>query len=235
LRVDVRIVSATNRNLEEAVAKGEFRADLYYRISVVPIALPPLRARKDDIAPLAREFLRRFNEEHCSLLELDEGALSVLTDCNFPGNVRELENCVRRSATFAKGKWLSAADFACKHDECLSAVLWKQPVQLGTPAGHAAARAALPGGLAAAPAAARSGAAERSAPLSAAADGGPSGDGAAQGRSAQSGNEKGERERLVEAMESAGWVQAKAARLLGLTPRQIGYALRKHDVAIRKF
>jgi Nif-specific regulatory protein len=226
LRVDVRIVSATNRNLEEAVAKGEFRADLYYRISVVPLSLPPLRARKDDIAPLAKEFLRRFNEEHCSLLELDDGALSVLTNCNFPGNVRELENCVRRSATFAKGKRLSAADFACKHDECLSTVLWKQPVQLGTPAGHAANRSPSAPNPGSSPSSARAGASDRLASS-------PSTD---ESRTAEDkGDEKGERDRLVEAMEAAGWVQAKAARLLGLTPRQIGYALRKHDVAIRKF
>jgi Nif-specific regulatory protein len=192
IRVDVRLVAATNRDLEEAVARGAFRADLYYRISVVPIFLPPLRSRKADIAPLAREFLRRFNEEHETQLALDEGALGVLHACNFPGNVRELENCVRRTATFARSLVLGPADFACKQDECLSATLWRQPV----PVSHAPA--------ATAPA--------------------PVGE-----------SDKTERERLIEAMESAGWVQARAARLLGLTPRQIGYALKKHNVPIKKF
>jgi Nif-specific regulatory protein len=201
LEVDVRLVTATNKNLEEAVTRGEFRADLYYRISVVPIALPPLRARKEDIPPLAREFLRRFNDEHGTRLEFEPGALSLLSACNFPGNVRELENCVRRTATFAKGPTLAASEFACKHDGCLSAVL--QPVPLGTPLHPSPPRGPPVARPLPSPA-------EPSAP-------------------------KGERERLIEALESAGWVQAKAARLLGLTARQIGYALRKHKIEVRKF
>jgi Nif-specific regulatory protein len=196
IRVDVRLVAATNRDLEDAVARGSFRADLYYRISVVPIFLPPLRSRKADIAPLAKEFLRRFNEEHGTELSLDQGALTVLHSCNFPGNVRELENCVRRTATFARATCLGPADFACKQDECLSASLWRPPVAEGSAPPPASLAASLP---------------------------------------ASADAEKGERERLVEAMESAGWVQARAARLLGLTPRQIGYALKKHNVPIKKF
>ncbi len=100
IKVDVRLVTATNRNLEEAVARNEFRADLYYRISVVPMLLPPLRERRGDIGPLAAEFLKRFNEENGRTMSLDPSALEVLMGCGFPGNVRELENCVQRTGLF---------------------------------------------------------------------------------------------------------------------------------------
>jgi Nif-specific regulatory protein len=91
LKVDVRLVAATNKNLEEAVTRGEFRADLYYRINVVSISLPALRDRPDDINLLAREFLKRFNEEHGTELSLTTSAKGVLEGCYFAGNVRELE------------------------------------------------------------------------------------------------------------------------------------------------
>jgi transcriptional regulator with AAA-type ATPase domain len=128
VKVDVRLVCATNRNLEEAVSKGEFRADLYYRINVVSIALPPLRDRRADIPQLAREFLRRFNAENNTQHELTPSAMRVLDSCYFPGNVRELENCVRRTATLAPASHVCDKDFACQHGECLSATLWKSAV-----------------------------------------------------------------------------------------------------------
>jgi Nif-specific regulatory protein len=217
--VDVRLVAATNRNLEQAVASGEFRADLYYRISVVPILLPPLRDRQSDIPLLAREFLVRFNRENATKLELTEAAMSVLTSCWFPGNVRELENCVRRTATLAHGSSIVASDFACRNDECLSAMLWKHgpssgpsdfvplPITRGSSRSHLAAH----GGVALDSADAEF-------------DELPLG-----------GDPRSERERLIDVMESVGWVQAKAARVLGLTPRQVGYALRKHEIPIKKF
>src|ERR1019366_7333684 len=125
IKVDVRVVTATNRNLEEAVARNEFRADLYYRISVVPMLMPPLRERRSDIPQLAGEFLKRFNEENDRTLSLDASALEVLMGCGFPGNVRELENCVQRTATLAHGPSIVMDDFACRRNECLSAMLWK--------------------------------------------------------------------------------------------------------------
>jgi Nif-specific regulatory protein len=207
LKVNVRMVSATNRNLEEAVAKGSFRSDLYYRLSVVPIFLPPLRDRRGDIPLLADEFLRRFNADNKTRLTFEPGALTVLQSCYFPGNVRELENCVRRTATLVRGETISDRDFACRNDGCLSAVLW---------------RGAPPEAPAPAPAAAPS----------CDADGGcPS---AATCTVPRSGG-KSEFDQLMEAMEKSGWVQAKAARMLNLTPRQIGYALRKHGIPIKKF
>ncbi len=234
----MRLVAATNRNLEEAVAARQFRADLYYRITVVPIFLPPLRDRQPDIPLLAAEFLNRFNAENGRELTLSASALSVLSGCWFPGNVRELENCVRRTATFARGLRIVADDFACRHDECLSAVLWK----LTKPPAHATTTVPAPAvGPVASPNPASPGAGPVGAvvrgPASPRDDAAPPG--SCPGREgcpvASSQNEKSERERLIEAMDAAGWVQAKAARLLGLSPRQIGYALRKHDIPIQKF
>jgi Nif-specific regulatory protein len=238
LRVDVRIVAATNRDLESAVAANQFRADLYYRITVVPIFIPPLRERTTDIPLLASEFLRRFNRENGSQLSFGERALDVLGACRFPGNVRELENCVRRTATFAQGQRIAAEDFACRHDDCMSSVLGHMTIgghggpELSTPPGVplgviAARRFSLPVVPSDAP-----GQFEprgRDDPGSGRVAGGP------RHAAPAAGDHGSERERLLDAMAAAGWVQAKAARLLGLTPRQIGYALRKHQIPIQKF
>ncbi|WP_373061416.1 nif-specific transcriptional activator NifA [Zavarzinia sp.] len=234
LKVDVRLIAATNRNLEEAVAKGEFRADLYYRISVVPLFLPPLRDRPGDIPKLAKEFLRRFNEENSTELAIDDEALAVLSSCYFPGNVRELENCIRRTATLAQGLSISAGDFACRNDGCLSALLWKGPIhqQSATPAGFQPLPIAPPGLTRAAR---QREAAPAPTPCDADAGEWPAACPAPGNCPASPADGKSEKERLVEAMETAGWVQAKAARILGLTPRQMGYALRKHDIPIKRF
>ncbi|HEY6877024.1 MAG TPA: sigma 54-interacting transcriptional regulator, partial [Polyangiales bacterium] len=224
LKVDVRLVGATNRNLEDAVAKGDFRADLYYRLNVVPIVLPPLRERSGDIPLLAREFLQRFNTENGTQLELTQPALGVLSNCSFPGNVRELENCVRRTATLAGGPDIGADDFACRQDECLSSLLWKQSDE--------GAHAFVPLPIGRGPRRPSTSLPPSSSPLS-----GDEDDDEEQDIPALSddGSGKSDRARLIEVMESVGWVQAKAARVLGLTPRQIGYALRKYNVAIKKF
>ena len=133
IKVDVRMVLATNRNLEKMVANGEFRADLYYRINVVPIFLPPLRERPGDIPHLARAFVQRFNAENGRKMSISQSGLDVLCRCYFPGNVRELENCVRRTATLAHGETITADDFACHSGMCLSSLLWKSaPKKPGT-------------------------------------------------------------------------------------------------------
>ncbi len=124
LKVDVRLICATNKNLEQAVAKGEFRADLYYRISVIPIFLPPLRDRPGDIALLARAFVDRFNAENGRKLAIASSGMEMLKRCSFPGNVRELENCVRRAATLAHGEVIGREDLSCAVGECLSSQLW---------------------------------------------------------------------------------------------------------------
>ena len=97
IRVDVRVIAATNKNLEEEILKGNFREDLFYRLNVVPFSVPPLRERKQDIPPLVREFLREFGYQYGRpRMEVSEEALEVLGQHNWPGNVRELRNLVER-------------------------------------------------------------------------------------------------------------------------------------------
>jgi two-component system response regulator AtoC len=97
VRVDARIIAATNRNLEEAVRQGEFREDLYYRLNVVTIPIPPLRDRIDAIPLLVEHFLRMYNEQYKKSVEkLSPETLKILMDYHWPGNVRELENMIKR-------------------------------------------------------------------------------------------------------------------------------------------
>jgi len=228
IKVDVRLVAATNRNLEAAVLSGQFRSDLYYRISVVPIFLPPLRERREDVGMLAKEFLRRFNEEHGVSLTLSKRAMDVLTACDFPGNVRELESCVRRTAALAKDSMIVVEDFACSHESCLSLVMGRSMNQMHQ---HEAGYVPLP---VVSPASERSWPVRKIAqPTGVAAEDGPGKIGSTE--ASNGADEATERQRLVDAMERSGWVQAKAARILGLSARQMGYALRKHNVEIKHF
>jgi len=96
--VDVRVIAATNRDLERAMTEGSFRQDLFYRLNVVRITLPPLRERRDDISALVTHFLRRFNRRfHREVRGVAPDALAALTAYSFPGNVRELENLIERA------------------------------------------------------------------------------------------------------------------------------------------
>ncbi|MGC9223242.1 MAG: sigma-54-dependent transcriptional regulator [Terracidiphilus sp.] len=97
LRVDVRLIASTNKNLEEEIAKGNFREDLFYRLNVVPFFVPPLRERKQDIPPLVREFLTEFGRQYGRpRVEITEDALEMLSRYHWPGNVRELKNLIER-------------------------------------------------------------------------------------------------------------------------------------------
>ena len=97
LRVDVRLIASTNKDLEEEIAKGNFREDLFYRLNVVPFFVPPLRERKEDIGPLVREFLADFGRQYGRpRMEISEEALDTLREYHWPGNVRELKNVVER-------------------------------------------------------------------------------------------------------------------------------------------
>lgn len=97
IRVDVRVIAATNKNLEEEIARGNFREDLFYRLNVVPFSVPPLRSRKEDIPSLVREFLRGFGKEYGRpRIEITEDAIDALKQYHWPGNVRELKNLIER-------------------------------------------------------------------------------------------------------------------------------------------
>lgn len=323
IKTDVRLICATNLNLEEAVGHGKFRADLYFRINVVTIFLPPLRERRSDIAPLAKHFVAKFNKDNGMNLAIDKDALSVLDRCSWPGNVRELENCIERAATQSQGGAIRAADLSCSMNLCNSSVLFQYQGTGGGAVGGlgvfnplapppVAGRAPAPPSSAPAhpaapmhpapmrpvapppvqaqmpviPAAAADGAAWptcasncAAAPIAGCGGGRaptpaeavaalpePIPHGTSNGYPAAGGYvapppphaalpqaphaappldpddgdfdepESGPlRDRLIWAMERTGWVQAKAARLLGMTTRQVSYALRKYNVEIKRF
>src|SRR5205085_3240512 len=108
VQVDVRVIAATNKPLEEAVPKREFREDLFYRLNVVRVQIPPLRERKKDIPLLVNYFLRKFSTK--SPKSISAEALSLLEQYHWPGNVRELENIIRRALVVAKGEAILASD-----------------------------------------------------------------------------------------------------------------------------
>jgi len=111
IRADVRILAATNRDLEEAVEAGEFREDLYYRLNVVTIRMPPLRERKEDIVPLARHFLHGFSVDlKKNIRGFSPAAIRVLSRHNWPGNIRELENTIERAVLMADGEVIEPDD-----------------------------------------------------------------------------------------------------------------------------
>src|ERR687898_1642925 len=111
LRVDVRVIAATNRNLPQMVANGQFREDLYYRLNVVSIEMPPLRERKDDVGQLAMFFLKRFSGELKKRLDgLSPDAVKLLMRYNWPGNIRELENSIERAVLLTEGPSLTSID-----------------------------------------------------------------------------------------------------------------------------
>ena len=96
IKLDIRIIAATNQNLEEIVKKKLFRQDLYYRLNVIPIIIPPLRNRKEDIVLLAHSFLEKYNIKYDKNFVLDNRIVGSLEHYNWPGNVRELENVIER-------------------------------------------------------------------------------------------------------------------------------------------
>lgn len=198
IKVDVRLICATNRNLEEDVRNAKFRADLYFRINVISIYLPPLRERREDIPLLIQNALDNFNQENKASKRMTADALQVLINCQWPGNVRELENCVARFCTLSRNSVIQINDLPCQSDSCLSAAIWKQQATVisfnntnDLPAQNIDVAES-------------------------------------QHNNADS------RAYLIQAMEKTGWVQAKAARLLNLTPRQIAYALKKHHINLKK-
>ncbi len=109
VRVDARFIAATNQNIDQAIAQGTFRKDLYYRLNVMEIYVPPLRERKSDITPLSRFFLRKHSREYGKKIKkFTKDALDVLRRYSYPGNVRELENIIERAVILEKGPYITA-------------------------------------------------------------------------------------------------------------------------------
>src|SRR4029079_8899718 len=102
IKVDVRVIAATNSNLANMVALGSFREDLFYRLNVISIHLPPLRERREDIPVLVRHFLVKFAPG--AQMQVSQGAMRVLMDFSWPGNVRQLENAIERAVTLGSGR-----------------------------------------------------------------------------------------------------------------------------------
>ena len=118
IQIDVRIIAATNRNLEEEIEKERFRPDLFYRLSVIPINLPPLREREQDIFTLANHFLNKFNLEHERKIKgFSREATKLIQDYSWPGNIRELENKVKRAVIMTKNAVIIPEDFNLKFEE----------------------------------------------------------------------------------------------------------------------
>jgi Nif-specific regulatory protein len=193
LKVDVRVIAATHRDLEAAVDAGDFREDLYYRLNVMPLALPALRERSEDIPDLARHLAARIGEQQGRALTLQEAAVRRLTQYAWPGNVRELENCLERAAVMSESGVIDA--------DLIRLDRFRQTPGIPT------ASAAVP----------------------------PAPTFAESPEPHETGEPGGERERVITALEQAGWVQAKAARLLGMTPRQIAYRIQTLAIEVKQF
>ena len=192
ITVDVRVLTATHRDLERNVDEGRFREDLYYRLNVMPIFVPALRERMADLPELAHSLLTRLAAKQQRTLRITDSAIRVLMHHDWPGNVRELENCLERAAIMSE-----------------TGVLDSDVVQ---PAGRSFAAPAR-------------------------VDDHPPGNGAParpQPHTTVPIDQDDERERVVAALEQVGWVQAKAARLLGMTPRQIAYRIQTYNIKMRK-
>jgi Nif-specific regulatory protein len=213
--VDVRLVAATNRDLEEAVRAGAFRLDLYHRLQVVELELPPLRERAEDVPLLVRHFVEELSREHGREVVIATDGLAVLQAYPWPGNVRQLRNVVERLVVAHGGGPVRAADL-----EWLRATQTPTPTQTPTsiPTSTATGEAVRPERSDAAEAAARSRRAATSTATST-----PLVPGAA------------ERERVEEALVRAGFVQARAARLLGMSVRQLRYRVEKFGIQVERF
>jgi Nif-specific regulatory protein len=191
ISVDVRIIAATNQDLEAAIGQGTFREDLYYRLNVVPILLPSLRERREDIPLLVEHFLAKANRENNRKVRITGRALQAMLAYDWPGNVRELENCVERMVVLARRGLVLPDDL---------------PLPIETPVEGSGGRPSRPS-VARGP---RSSGRSRAPALSTLRD--------------------VEREQIIQALARADGVQARAAALLGITPRQLGYRLRNHGI-----
>ncbi len=204
LTVDVRLVAATNRDMEQAVRGGQFRLDLYHRLSVVPVMIPPLRERPEDVPALAEHFLRELSRDNGREVRLAPDALEHLLRCRWSGNVRQLRNCLERAVVSTERTLLTAADVDCAQGDGTSCLLER----IGLPEEAGAAPAAAPAG------------------------GDPVARGPIPRRAAAPGDD--EVERIRQALERCGFVKAKAARLLGMTERQLRYRVRKYGLPVER-
>lgn len=213
VKVDVRLVAATNRNLEEMVAKKEFREDLFYRLNVIPVNLPPLRERGEDVALLVNHFLGIYKKRHKKELNLTQGAMERLLAYPWPGNIRELENTMERIVLICQGPDIEALNL----DIILPAQTVAQMTQVPAP------QPQQPVQTVPTPAAPPESAPVTPPPAATEHD-------APEKMMTRDDIQSLEREAIVQALAECHGVQTKAARKLGLTPRQIGYKIKKYHI-----
>jgi Nif-specific regulatory protein len=196
--VDVRIIAATNRNLEEAIRKNQFREDLYYRLNVVPIYLPPLRQRKEDIPLLVNHFLGRFNQENGRSMTISPEAISALIEHDWPGNVRELENTMERLVVMTQADSIDITDVRRTLALFPSTLPHRREVE-EKPASR---------------------------------DSGKENGSSLKGESLLLPEAVSELERakILDVLDRTGWIKTRAAALLGITPRQLGYRMMKYGI-----
>jgi Nif-specific regulatory protein len=184
ITVDARVVAATHRNLQAEVTAGRFREDLYWRLNVVPIVIPPLRARSGDIALLLDHYVQKFNRLHDRRVRFSDEAVEILRGYHWPGNVRELANLAEHLVIMAEKPVIAEVDLppqvlakttpvqALVMDKCMTTKLPHQIEHL-------------------------------------------------------------EREQIIRALKESNGVQQKASRALGMTPRQLGYRIRKYRLDVK--
>ncbi len=203
IKTNVRLVAATNRNLEEMVRKGEFREDLFYRLNVIPINLPPLRERYEDVKLLIEHYLHRFMKEHRKNMHFTKGAMELLLDYPWPGNIRELQNTMERIVLICPDGEIQP--------EMLNHVLpfnyQKLYMQSETQPMPQQPQYSVP-----VPSIPKESSA--SAPMT------------------KKSLQELEREAITQALIDSHGIQTKAARILGMTARQIGYKIKQYGIEI---
>ena len=190
LSIDVRVIAATHRDLEVMVREGSFREDLYYRLNVVPITIPPLRDRQEDIPVLLHHFLEKCNGDNKRAIQLREDVIQLISAYHWPGNIRELQNCVERLVVMATTDKIALSNI---------------PEPLKPYFDHMRSVRNVSGSRV-----------EKK----------------TSAETLSSSLDAIEEDRLKDALRQSGGVKAKAGRMLGLTPRQVAYKMRKYQIAV---
>ena len=204
IKTNVRLVAATNRNLEEMVRKGEFREDLFYRLNVIPINLPPLRERYEDVKLLIEHYLHKFMKEHRKNMHFTKGAMELLLDYPWPGNIRELQNTMERIVLICPDGEIQPEMLAhvlpfnyqklyMQSDPVPTA----QPLYETQPMRETKPQAEVHNG-----------------PIT------------------KKSLQDLEKESIIQALIDSHGIQTKAARILGMTARQIGYKIKQYGIEI---
>ncbi len=183
IKVDIRVIAATNKDLKKLVEEGKFREDLYYRLNVIPIYVPPLRERKEDIPLLIGYFLDKFSKEYGKEINIDPEVIDVLTKYDWPGNVRELQNLIERFVILSSDGTITKKDIPKEILEKVSnKINYRKNLQ---------DQNKLPSTI-----------------------------------------ELIEREQIEKALKESGYVIKKAAKILGMTPRQVSYRIKKYGIKL---